>query len=95
MRTGNAFAVAAVFLLGSSVSMKVHTDEASSVSSVQAVDAALTEGRVLKSHEGNEGAVNEERARSSVASKIDALVDPARLDAAMSDLATMRALFKL
>ncbi|KUF91763.1 Avr1b-1 avirulence protein [Phytophthora nicotianae] len=87
MRVGYVFLVALAILVGrcDTSSTKAPQGRANFFRSIE------TEGRLLRD---DEVAGDEERTRGAVASKIDELVDPATLDAAMKDITTMKALFR-
>lgn len=98
MRVGYVLLVAAAILLENRevASVKAPTDEAS-LMTVRSIEAELTGGRLLRRHESddNPDPDDEERARGVALAKIDDLVNPAKLEAAMNDVTKMKVLFKL
>ncbi|KAF4042650.1 hypothetical protein GN244_ATG04956 [Phytophthora infestans] len=90
MRVGNTVLIVAALLVGSSVatSVKASTDGVDPANLLRPIE---TESRFLSAHKVTR---DEGRMRSAIASKVDELVNPEKLKAAMKDITTMKALFR-
>ncbi|KAG2788109.1 hypothetical protein PC129_g856 [Phytophthora cactorum] len=91
MRVGYGFLVAVSILVGSSDAstlVKAPTDEVRMANFFRSIETA---SRFLRGHEVTG---DEARTMGAIASKVDELVDSAKLDSAMKDVTAMKVLFK-